>query len=129
MAIPRKKKTIKYDKNTIIQPIKMENYLKKQMLEDLEKRISLNVGNFLVLSEEGDPTQIALAHQKAKSEFLKFGPEMHKIAQTIGGNLQYAVADFLDSIDIVLHCAEFLDDDKISRCFHTTQTLEAELRL
>jgi hypothetical protein len=107
-----------------------ENRLAKQMLNDLEQRISLNVGNFLVLSEEGDPAQIALAHQKAKSEFLKFGPEMHKIAAHMGGTLVQFVDEFLESVDSVLHTTSgFLDDDLVSKCFHTTRKLESELKL
>jgi len=101
----------------------------KQMLNDLERRISLNVGNFLVLTEEGDPAQIALAHQKAKSEFLKCGPEMHKIAQHLGGTLLVFVDEFLESVDSVLHTASgFIDDDLITRCFHSTRKLESELK-
>jgi len=103
--------------------------LEKQMLGDLEKRISLNVGNYLVLTEEGDPTQIALAQQKARSEFLKFGPEMHKIAQKIGGNIPQAVDEYLNSINSVLHSsAGWIDDDIISTCFHKTEKLESELK-
>jgi hypothetical protein len=102
--------------------------LEKQMLFDLEKKISLNVGSFLVLTEEGDPTQIALAHQKAKSDFLKFGPEMHQIAEKIGGDLLFTVSEYLESIDIVLHTSGFLDDDQISQCFRKTQKLEAQLK-
>lgn len=102
--------------------------LEKQMLNDLEKRISLNVGSFLVLTEEGEPTQIALAHQKAKSELIKFGPEMHKIAEKIGGTLPQMVDDYLESVDNLLHSGSgWIDEETISRCFHTTQKLESEL--
>ena len=128
MSISRKKETLNYPKKVSQQkPKKVENALEKQMLVDLEKRISLNVGQFLVLTEEGDPTQIALSHQKAKSEFLKFAPEMSRIALHLGGEISYVVADFLDSVDVVLH-NEFLDEEKITRCFHTTQRLQSELK-
>ncbi len=104
--------------------------LNKQVLGDLERRISMQVGSFLVLTEEGDPTQIALAQGKAKSEFLKFGPEMHKIAHHLGGKLPQVVDAFLESIDSVLHCnVEWLDEEKISKCYQTTQQLESELRI
>jgi hypothetical protein len=103
--------------------------IEKQMLCDLEKRISLHVGNFLVLTEEGEPTQIALAHQKAKSELLKFGPEMNKIATHLGGTLPNAVQDFLESMDSVLHASMgWIDDELLSLCFHTTQKLQSELK-
>jgi len=121
MAISKRKV-----KKSPISPVALE----KQMLNDLEKRISLNVGSFLVLTEEGDPTQIALAHQKAKSELIKFGPEMHKIAQKIGGALPQMVEEYLHSIDSILYSsAGWIDEDQISQCFHTTQRLETELTL
>jgi hypothetical protein len=130
MATSRKKTIQHYPKKTSQNKAKkIENVLEKQMLSDLEKRIFLNVGNFLVLSEEGEPTQIALAHQKAKSEFMKFGPEMERLARGMGGEVLIVVADFLDSIDTVLHCNGMLDENKISECYHTTQRLEAELKL
>jgi hypothetical protein len=128
MSISRKKESPNYPKKIPQQKVKnVENALEKQMLVDLEKRISLNVGQFLVLTEEGDPTQIALAHQRAKSEFLKFAPEMSRIALHLGGEISNVVADFLDSVDVVLH-NEFLDEEKVTRCFHTTQRLQSELK-
>jgi len=129
MASTRKKASQYSPKKKTIQKDKFpENVLELQMLNDLEKRISLNVGSFLVLTEEGDPTQIALAHQKAKNEFMKFGPEMHKIAMRIGGEIPTVVADFLESIDIILHCSGFLDEDKIAHCYNSTQRLVTELK-
>lgn len=126
MVISRKSKKANYQQKK--EPLK-ENLMAKQMLNDLKQRISLNVGNFLVLSEEGDPGQIALAHQKAKSEFLKFGPEMHKIAVHLEGNLVQFVDEYLESVDSILHTTSgFLDDDLISQCFHVTRKLESELR-
>ncbi len=128
MSISRKKAPKNYPKKIPQQKAKkIENALEKQMLVDLEKRISLNVGQYLVLTEEGDPTQIALAHQRAKSEFLKFAPEMSRIALQLGNEISYVVADFLDSVDVVLH-NDFLDEEKVSRCFHTTQRLQSELK-
>jgi hypothetical protein len=127
MATP-KKKISQIERRKILHKQPIKNVLQKQMLVDLEKRISLNVGSFLVLSEEGDPTQIAMAHQKAKSDFLKFGPEMHRIAQQVGGEVLYFVSEYLESIDIVLHTAEFLDDEKVSHCFRTTQKLGRVLK-
>ena len=43
-----------------------------ELLERLEQSLSLDVDSFVALSEESrDPTQIALAYQRAKNEFLK----------------------------------------------------------
>jgi hypothetical protein len=129
MATSKKKASQNYNKKTSqTKSKKIEMAFEKQMLSDLEKRISLNFGNFLVLSEEGSPAQIALAHQKAKSEFMKFAPEMKRLAENMGGEVLIVVADYLDSIDTVLHCNGMLDEDKISQCYNTTQRLEAELK-
>ncbi len=99
--------------------------LQKQNLSDLERRISMHVGNFLVLIEEGSQTQIEQAKQKAQSELLKIGPDMEKVAQEIGGKFPVFVRDYLDSVDSILHSASgFVDDAKITRCFNTTQKLE-----
>ena len=127
MVSPKKKQAISYPKK-ISQKEPIKNVLEKQMLVDLEKKISLHVGSFLVLAEEGNPTQIALAHQRAKSDFMKFGPEMHRLAQELGGEILYIVSEYLESVDTVLHTAEFLDDEKVSQCFRTTQKLEARLK-
>ncbi len=127
MATQKKKQSTEFRrKASQKEPIK--DVLEKQMLVDLEKKINLHVGSFLVLTEEGDPTQIALAHQRAKSDFMKFGPEMHRLAQELGGEILYIVSEYLESIDTVLHTADFLDDEKVSHCFRTTQKLEARLK-
>jgi hypothetical protein len=99
-----------------------------ELLKKYERQISLYVDSYLVLSEEGDPTQIALARQKAKNEFLKYGPEIHRIAAEIGGDLSIFVADFLESIDTVLHGQGMLDEDLISHCLDSTARLKAELK-
>ena len=97
----------------------------KQQLYDMEHRISMQLGNFLVLIEEGTPTQITYAKQRATSELLKIGPDMEKIAQEVGGKIPLFVHDFLDSVDNILHSASgFVDEAKIARCFNSTQKLE-----
>lgn len=128
MPISRKKAPSNYPKKISQHKIKKkENALEKQMLIDLEREISLHVGQFLVLTEEGDTTQIALAHQKAKSEFLKHASEMSRLALQLGGEIGQVVVDFLDSVDNVLH-NPMLDEEKVSRCFQTSQRLQAELK-
>lgn len=104
---------------------KVPRSVQKQALSDLERRISMRVGNFLVLIEEGTPTQITQAKQQALSELLKIGPDMLKVAESMGGKFPLFVHDFLDSIDHILHSAAgFIDEAKISRCFSCTQKLE-----
>lgn len=129
MTISKKRISRKYSRKAPInENKKWTKTHEHQLLENLEQRISMNVDNFLVLSEEGDPTQIALAHQKAKNEFMKFGPQMHRIAEQMGGDLSVFVDDFLESIHSVLQGQGMLDDDQISHCLKTTARLKAELR-
>jgi hypothetical protein len=106
---------------------KIKSYEMEQ-IEKIEQRISLHVDSFLVLSEEGDPTQIALAFQRAKSEFLKGGPEMHRLAVQIGGDLPTIVDDFLESVDVVLHGQGMLNEDLITHCLDLKARLKAELK-
>lgn len=96
-----------------------------QLLEGLEQSISLSLDHFLVLSEEGDPTQIAFALQQAKNEFLKRGPEMHHIAGKIGGDLPALTADFLESVDALLYGPGMLSEDLISHCLDSKARLKA----
>lgn len=97
----------------------------KQALGDLERRISMQVGNFLVLLEEGTLMQITTAKQHALSELLKIGPDMERAAHEMGGKFPTFVHDFLDSVDSILHSASgFIDEAKIARCFNCTQKLE-----
>lgn len=125
---------VKNSKKKLSRKINLEKHTKstksheRQILENLEEHISANVDSFLILSEEGDPTQIALAYQKAKNEFIKFAPQMHRIAEQIGGDLPIFVDDFLESIDSVLHGQGMLDDDQISRCMDTIARLKAKLK-
>jgi hypothetical protein len=105
-----------------------EKVIEKQKLGNLEHLISMDLGNFLVLLEEGNTEQIGHAKEKAKSDLIKFKPEMQKIAEKIGGKIPSAVDEFLDSIDAILHSAPgWVDELKISRCYHLTQKLEKEL--
>jgi hypothetical protein len=100
-----------------------------ELLERLEQSLSLDVDSFVALSEESrDPTQIALAYQRAKNEFLKLSPEMLRIANIIGGDLPVIVADFLESVDVVLHGKGLLDEDLIGRCQDRAAQLKAELK-
>jgi hypothetical protein len=97
----------------------------KQSISDLEHRITMQLGSFLILIEEGTPTQISNAKQRAISDLIKIGPDMEKLAQEMGGKLPVFVHEFLDSVDNILHSpAGFVDEAKIARCFSSTQMLE-----
>ncbi len=107
-----------------------ERSIEKQQLSDLEHRIAMDLGNFLVLLEEGSTLQAEHAKQRAKSDLIKFGPDMQKIAEKIGGKIPFVVDAFLESIDMVLHTGVgWIDEAKISECYRVTQKLEKELHL
>ena len=99
-----------------------------EQIKMLEQRISIELNNFLVLSEEGDPTQIAFALCKAKREFVTLAPEMHRISEKIGGDLPYYVADYIESVDSILHSHELIDEETINSCLSHRAKLKEELR-
>lgn len=115
----KKKNNLSAGKN----PSPKENL--KTELHDLERRISMRVGQFLILVEEGSHIQIIESQQKAISEVLKIGGDMEKLAEQIGGSFPLFVHEFLDKIDILLHTApNYIDAAKITQCFNATQKLE-----
>ncbi len=121
MVAPRKK--------TKAQPLAKGKTLLKQQLSDLEHQLSMDIGALIVLVSEGSNQQAAIASQKAKSDLLKFGPDMHKIGQELGGTVLEAVEGYLDSVDAIVHSAKgFLDEAKITYCYKATQKLQKELR-
>jgi tRNA(Leu) C34 or U34 (ribose-2'-O)-methylase TrmL len=102
--------------------------LHKQTLHDLQHKISSDIGSLIVLLEEGNSQQIAVVQQRAKSDYLKHGSEMQKLAQQMGDRFVRAVRDYLDSVDIIVHSStEWLDEAKIKHCFAMTSKLEKEL--
>ncbi len=102
--------------------------LNKQKLSDLEKKISSDIGSYLVLIEEGSSEQLQLAAQKAKTDLMKFGSDMQKLAGDIGGQIPRYVGEFIDSIDHILHSrSEWIDDAKVKSCYQATQRLEDAL--
>lgn len=104
--------------------------LNKQQLHDLELKLSTDINSYLVLNEEGSAQQAEHARVKAKSDLLKFGPDMKKISQEIGGNLPVAVDSFLSSIDSIVHAHNgFLDEQRISDCYKATENLEREIAM
>jgi hypothetical protein len=106
-------------------PRKRATSAEKQKLSDLHRRMSMNVGALLVLFEEGNPQQIAMAGQKAKMDLLKYGPEMLKLSQTMGGTYARVVENYLHSIDNIVHSAAgWVDEAKITHCYHMTQEIE-----
>lgn len=124
MKISRKKQSKKF---SVIKNKNNKN-LELELLEKLQLQMSLSVDSFLILSEEGSPTQIALAHQKARSDFSQFGPKMSRIAERVGGELPSVVEEFLASIEIILHEKGALDEDLITHCLNSAAKLKAELK-
>ena len=101
----------------------------RQSLHDLKHRISSDIGDLIVLCEEGNVSQISEAQLKAKSNFLKHAAEMQQIAQKLGERTVRAVRDYLDSIDVIIHSnAEWLDEAKVRNCFLMGEKLDTELQ-
>ena len=103
--------------------------LTRQQLLDLEHKISIDIGIFLVLLEEGNTEQIQLAARKARSDFLKHAPDIKKLSVEIGGSLSHLVDEFLSSIDTLLHIGiNWIDEGKIKDCYYATSNLEKALK-
>lgn len=110
--------------------ISEEKLLEKQQLKDLEHKMNMNLNTFLVLREEGSTQQLALASQKAKSDLLKYGPDMIRLAQEIGGYLPQAVEGYITSVSAILHSAfGWIDDMLLHDYFVASQRLTQEIQL
>lgn len=104
--------------------------LLKQKIADIEQKLSMNIGALLVLLAEGTAEQVAQISKKTKTDLLKFGPDMEKLAEEMGGKLPNVVHDYLDSVDSIIHSASgWIDEAKITRCYAMTQKLHKELNL
>lgn len=101
----------------------------KQVLQYLESLLAKDVGEFLVLLEEGNTSQIEDVKVKARGALLKYGPEMKTLSDRIGEGFPETVEAFLNSIDLILHAAPgWIDEAKIFDCYNKTERLEKELR-
>lgn len=104
--------------------------LKKQLLGDLEHRVNMDIGRFLVLNEEGPTSEIEPARIKARSDLLKYCREMQKLAQEMGGDFPEAVDNFLKGVNSVIHdSGESLDQAKIHQLYKATEYLDSKLNL
>ncbi len=99
-----------------------------QELKDLEHKLSGDIGAYIVLIEEGTKEQIEHSKQKARGDLLKFGPDMQKIAKTMGTPMAKHVQVYLASIDAILHAStDWIDEATIAQCFQATRDLEEKL--
>ncbi|MES2198991.1 MAG: hypothetical protein V4489_02335 [Chlamydiota bacterium] len=110
--------------------------LNKQRLSDLENTIQSDVKELLTLIKEGTSPNIRAISQKTKTDLLKFGPDMQKIADEIGGAFPKKVSVFLATIDTVLRSQKedsssnihfWVDDAKLQSCYKATHSLEQAL--
>ncbi len=109
--------------------------INKQKLIDLEHQIKADVGEYLVLIKDGDQKQAIKSSQKAKNDLLKYGPDMEKVAEEIGGRMPKFVNEFLHTVDTVVHIPQelsdeaslWVDDAKVQSCHTAIQKLEDAL--
>jgi len=74
----------------------------RQDLQQLENKIQTSVSAFIMASKEGSSSKTHTLYQQAKNNVAKFGPEMEKVADEMGGIFPKRVKDFLRTIDKVL---------------------------
>lgn len=72
--------------------------LKKQQLKDCEHLLNMDLGSYLILSEEGTSKQAEKARIKMRTDLLKYGADMEKIAREMGATYPEMVKDFLASL-------------------------------
>lgn len=113
---PRKRKT------------KME--INRQILHDLQHKISSNVGSLLVLMKEGKQDLAQEAQNRARTDFLKLSPQMSQTAQHLGERYTLIVGKYLEIVDRLIHSNTLsIDPSIISQCYEVTERLEKELRV
>ena len=99
-------------------------------LKKIEDKIQMSVGAFLSCAKEGSSTKVNQLRQEARHTLVKFGPNMQKIADEIGGIFPKRVSDFLSSIDHMLatettsQFQPWADDSKLYSCRMASQRLE-----
>lgn len=102
--------------------------LTAQQLRDLKHRMSSEVESLLVLAEQGNQELLHNRRLKLKSDLLKYGPEMEKIASKINIRAVRAVRTFLDSVDEIVHAEAFwLDREKQNAFINASKSLESFL--
>lgn len=107
----------------------------KQRLSDLENNLKSDLGELLALVNEGSTDTAQYISQKTKNNLLRFGPEMQKIADDIGGAFPKKVSHFLSSVDSILHGQKengstfhfVIENSKIQSCFKAQNSLEQAL--
>ena len=108
---------------------KTKAQLNKQVLHDLQHKISSNVGSLLVLMKEGKADLAQEAQHRAKTDFIKLAPQMQHTAQLLGERCSLIVGKYLDVINQLIHSNPLsLDPAMINDCYKVTEQLEQELR-
>lgn len=102
--------------------------IQKQALHDLEHQLKSSMHCLLLLIEQGNTEQFNTEKVKVKSELLKHGDAMQKLATDLGHRYLTAVKNFLQGIDTIVHTeGQWVDQDKIRHCYLVTQALEKEI--
>jgi len=96
-------------------------------LKDLVHLLSMEMGAYLVLIEEGTPQQTDMAHLRAKSFFLKHAQEIEKLAAQLQGSFPETVKALLQSVDEILHSpsSKWVDEAKVSNYYRSLEELKA----
>ncbi len=104
--------------------------MQRQILHDLQHKISSHVGSFLVLLKEGNGSQVQEAQSRAKMLLLKIAPEMQHVATLMGDRCAEIVQRYLSLVDRLLHSTPLsLDPALINDCFTLSLQLEKELQV
>lgn len=119
------------NKKTKIQkePKKLGKAAMMQQMKDLQHKIQMEVSAYIVLIEEGSKEQIILAHNRAKSALLKYGPDLKKMAHQGEQEIIDLINQYLDSVDSMVHCQiNEIDQGRTNRLYESNQKLQKKLR-
>src|SRR3990167_3204544 len=76
--------------------------LQKRQLQDFEHMLDMDLGSFLILSEEGTVKQIATARAKMRSDLLKYGSDMEAIGRDLGEGFPEYIRNYLKTMTLII---------------------------
>ncbi len=110
-------------------PRKAKLLIPKQMLLDLHRRISAEVGALILCIEQREIPRVSALQLQLRSDFQKHKDEMTKAAEILGTSTVHAVRQFLNTVDKLLHTQpELIDPATVHDCYTTREELEKLLQ-
>lgn len=98
--------------------------LQKRQLQDFEHMLNMDLGSFLILSEEGTVKQIAAARAKMRSDLLKYGSDMEAIGRDLGEGFPEYIRNYLKTMSLIVqNSSSTIDPQMLNEFRKQAQTL------